>query len=73
MKQFDKGWWNCFNSFANNCYMTKGDNLSACHEVLNGAGVTIEEALHVLNKKDILYGNAVYVVEAYISNEQQIS
>lgn len=66
--EFDKGWWNCFNSFANNCYMKKGDTLSACYEVLNGAGVTKEEALHVLNKKDFLYGNAVDVVSTYIIN-----
>lgn len=69
MTQFDQGWWNCFNSFANNCYMTKADNLSACHEVLNGAGVTKEEALYVLNK-NILYGNAVDVVEKYFKLEE---
>lgn len=61
--EFDKGWWNCFNSFANN---TLSDNDSVCMEVLRGAGVTKEEALHVLNKKDFLYGNAVDVVKEYI-------
>ena len=63
--EFDKGWWNCFNSFANN---TLSDNDSVCMEVLNGAGVTKGEALHVLNKKDFLYGNAINVVNEYIIN-----
>jgi hypothetical protein len=48
--------------------MKKGDTLSACYEVLNGAGVKKEEALHVLNKKDFLYGNAVDIVSKYIIN-----
>ena len=70
MTKFDEGWWNCFNSFANNCYMTKGDKLSACYEVLDGAGVTKEEALHVLNKKDILYGGAIGILEHFITLEE---
>ena len=61
--EFDKGWWNCFNSFANN---TLSDNDSVCMEVLRGAGVTKEEVLHVLNKKDLLYGNAIDIVENFL-------
>lgn len=33
-----------------------------------GTGVTKEDALHVLNKKDFLYGNAVDVLSKYIIN-----
>ena len=64
MKQFDKGWWNCFNSFANN---TINDNDSICMEVLNGAGVTKDEIEEVLRKGD-LYGNALNIVYEYIKN-----
>lgn len=66
--EFDKWWWTCFNSFANNYDMTKADKLSVCYELLDGAGITKEEALHVLNKKDFLYGNAINVVNEYIIN-----
>ena len=62
MKQFDKGWWNCFNSFANN---TINDNDSICMEVLDGAGVTKDEIEEVLRNDD-LYGNALNIVSEYI-------
>lgn len=62
MKQFDKGWWNCFNSFANN---TINDNDSICMEVLDGAGVTKDEIEEVMRNGD-LYGNALNIVKNYI-------
>ena len=62
MKQFDKGLWNCFNSFANN---TINDNDSICMEVLRGAGVTKDEIEEVLRNGD-LYGNALNIVKNYI-------
>ena len=65
MKQFDKGWWNCFNSFANN---TINDNDLICMEVLRGAGVTKDEVEEVLRNGD-LYGNALNIVNEYIRNE----
>lgn len=65
MKQFDKGWWNCFNSFANN---TINDNDSICLEVLNGAGVTKDEIEEVLRNGD-LYGNAANIVNEYYKNK----
>jgi len=64
MTQFDKGWWNCFNSFANN---TINDNDSICMEVLNGAGVTKDEVEEVLRNGD-LYGNALNIIYEYIRN-----
>ena len=60
MKQFDKGWWNCFNSFANTI-----NNNSICIEVLDGAGVTKDEIEEVLCNGD-LYGNALNIVSEYI-------
>lgn len=65
MKQFDKGWWNCFNSFANN---TLRDNDSVCIEVLNGAGITKDEIEEVLRNGD-LYGNAANIVNEYYKNK----
>ena len=62
MKQFDKGWWNCFNSFANN---TINVNDSICMEVLRGAGITKDEIEEVLRNGD-LYGNALNIVNEYI-------
>lgn len=62
MKQFDKGWWNCFNSFANN---TINDNDSICMEVLRGAGITKDEVEEVLRNGD-LYGNALNIVNEYL-------
>jgi len=62
MKQFDKGRWNCFNSFANN---TINDNDSICIEVLRGAGITKDEIEEVLRNGD-LYGNALNIVNEYI-------
>ena len=66
MKQFDKGWWNCFNSFANN---TINDNDSICMEVLRGAGITKDEIDEVLRNGD-LYGNALNIVNEYIRRHE---
>lgn len=60
MKQFDKGWWNCFNSFANN---TLRDNDSVCIE----AGITKDEIEEELRNGD-LYGNAANIVNEYYKN-----
>ena len=62
MKKFDEGWWNCFNSFANN---TINDNDSVCMEVLRGAGITKGEAEEILRSGE-LYGNALNIVKNYI-------
>ena len=63
--EFDKGWWNCFNSYTNNVM-----NVMPCSliplAILEGAGVTKEEALHVLNKT-FLSGKAINVVSEYIN------
>lgn len=64
--EFNKGWWNCFNSFANN---TLSDNDSVCMEVLRGAGVSKEEALHVL-KREPVYGQTREIIEEYIKQYQ---
>jgi hypothetical protein len=62
MKQFDKGWWKCFNSFANN---TINDNGSICMEVLRGVDITKDEIEELLRSGD-LYGNALNIVNEYL-------
>ena len=62
MTEFNEGWWNCFNSFANN---TRSDYDSVCMEVLNGAGVTKEEAEEIIQSGN-LYGMAVNILKNYI-------
>lgn len=63
--EFDKGWWNCFNSYTNDIInaMPYSQIPSA---VLEGGGVTKEEALYVLNKTSFLSGKAINVVSEYI-------
>lgn len=61
-KQFDKGWWNCFNLFANN---TINDNDSICTEVLRDAAITKDEIEEVLCNGE-LYGNASNIISEYI-------
>lgn len=69
MKQFDKGWWNCFNSFANNI---RNNNDSVCIEVLRGAGITKDEVEEVLRNGD-LYGNALNIVNEYMKRNEAFS
>jgi len=65
MTKFNQGWWNCFNSFANNTIQA---NDSVCYEVLRGAGVTKEEAEEVLHNGE-LYGTACDIVNEFIKQE----
>jgi len=65
MTEFNEGWWNCFNSFANNsCY----DNEKACIEVLRGAGVTKDEMEEVLLIGE-LNGAAYDIVEEFLESK----
>ena len=61
-EEFNLGWWNCFNSFANNTY---SDNDSVCFEVLRGAGFTKDELEEILAIGE-LYGNAIDIVENFL-------
>ena len=67
MTRFIEGWWNCFNSFANNSYKKKK---KACIEVLNGAGVTKTEIQEILTT-NLLYGYAYSVVVDYLSELEE--
>lgn len=67
MTRFIEGWWNCFNSFANNSYC---ENEKACIEVLNGAGVTKTEIQEILTT-NLLYGYAYSVVVDYLSKLEE--
>ena len=65
LSKFDEGWWNCFDSYTNDVM----DVMSYSQiplSILEGAGVTKEEALYVLNKTSILYGKAINVVSEYV-------
>lgn len=63
--EFDKGWWNCFNSYTNDVMNTMSYSLIP-FTILEGAGVTKEEALYVLNKTSFLSGKAINVVSEYV-------
>lgn len=54
MNNFDKGWWNCFNSFCMVILDTisKSDTYNL-DNVLEGAGVTPDEIKKVLQTNDI--------------------
>lgn len=53
MKEYNKGWWDCFISFAGSMKGSWVDE-TTCDEVMRGAGVTYEELNEVLNEKDEL-------------------
>lgn len=65
MKLFDEGWWNCFNSYTNDI-MNALPYSQIPSAVLEGAGVTKEEALYVLNKTTFLSGKTINVVSEYV-------
>ena len=67
MTKFDEGWWNCFNSFANNS-VTRIDTEMMCFEVLRGAGITDDEANEILLSND-LYGTARDIVVKYLKRQ----
>lgn len=72
MKKFDYGWWNCFNSYTNEITFNiggSGVNSTVCLRVLSNAGITIEEAEDAI-KKDLLYCNALDIVNEYITTRR---
>ena len=52
MTEFDKGWWNCFISFANELSMWKKDYDKVIQDVMRWTGVTVHEIDWVLNEFD---------------------
>jgi hypothetical protein len=52
MTEFDKGWWNCFISFANELCMWERDCDKVIQAVMCGAGVKAHEIDWVLNEFD---------------------
>lgn len=52
MSEFNKGWWNCFISFANELAMTERSSDLVINAVLRGAAVTISEIDEVIEKND---------------------
>lgn len=50
--EFLEGWWNCFNAFAIEIFLTMS-NSDYLEKVLEGAGVEIEEIKEVVNSDAI--------------------
>lgn len=50
MTEFDKGWWNCFVSFANELCMWERDCDKVIQAVMCGAGVKVHEIDWALNE-----------------------
>ena len=59
MTEFDKGWWNCFISFANELCMWERDCDKVIQAVMRGAGVRVHEIDWVLNEFDEILENMV--------------
>ena len=59
MTEFNKGWWNCFISFANELCMTERYADKVVQEVLIGAGVEVYEVDWVLNEFGEIIENKV--------------
>ena len=54
IKTFDKGWWNCFNSFVCEIYEHKmKTNTYFLDDVLKGAGVERTEIINILKTEII--------------------
>lgn len=69
MTDFNKGWWNCFISFAGSLIDgTSDDSEKVCRDVMEGAGITEQEIDEVLEKeKDVieLYPKVKEFLEVY--------
>ena len=52
MTEFNKGWWNCFISFANELSLWERDCEKVIQAVLLGAGVKVNEIDWVMNEFD---------------------
>ena len=64
---FNKGWFNCFATFANS-----GANTDLCQEILTGAGITEDEAETFLNSGECS-GQARIEIEDYIARLMRIA
>jgi hypothetical protein len=51
MTEFNKGWWNCFCSFANELANVSSSASMVIRNVLDGAGVTKKEIAENLKKQ----------------------
>ena len=69
MTEFNKGWWNCFISFAGGLIDgTSDDGEKVCREVMEGAGITEQEVCEILDEeKDViaLYPGVKEFLEVY--------
>lgn len=71
MTDFLKGWWNCFISFAETNEFYADANDIPCLEVLEGAGVSVEEVDMVLHSTDFQLPDNVVRYLIYYKNKKQ--
>lgn len=64
--EFNKGWFNCFNTFANS-----GVSTELLQEVLTGAGITEDEAYEFMESGECT-GQARTEIEDYVSRKMRI-
>ena len=64
--EFNKGWFNCFNTFANS-----GVSTELLQEVLIGAGINMDEADEFLNSCECT-GKARIEIEDYMASLMRI-
>lgn len=53
MTDFNKGWWNCFFSFANELLLTYRSGDMEVFAVLNGAGITADEIEEAISQNNL--------------------
>ena len=62
------GWWNCFESFADELFAVDAYADGVCTRVLEGAGVTKDEAAAWLTKTECPNQKVIDVVRQYCEN-----
>lgn len=62
---FNKGWWNCFESFAAELLDCNPQADNIAYRVLQGAGITQREASYWLDHTDCPYPRVTQVVRRY--------
>lgn len=70
MTEFDKGWWNCFISFANELCMWERDCDKVIQAVMRGAGVKVHEIDWVLSEFGEIIENGVKQILLYYKDKE---
>ena len=70
MTEFDKGWWNCFISFANELCMWERDCDKVIQAVMRGAGVKAHEIDWVLSEFGEIIEHGVKQILLYYKDKE---